>query len=104
MESVTSMRKRGRPFSKGQSGNPGGRPKTNPEVIEMLKAATPAATALLVAVVENDQAPLRLRLQADEAVLDRVYGRALQPIDATIGGNAAPVIVTFEGILDQWSR
>ena len=80
----------GRPFKKGESGNPKGRPKETEEqkkekrdALEILKAAAPDAAALLVSFANDPNVRGDLRIRCAETVMDRVYGRAAQPIDAT---------------------
>lgn len=76
----------GRPFRPGQSGNPSGRPKMSEDVREMLKAATPKAVKLLVSVMDDDGQKTALRMDAAKTIIERVYGKPLQPIDSTISG------------------
>lgn len=68
-------------FRKGQTGNPKGRPKVPTEVKEILKAAAPGAAKLLVEMVADETQKPELRIKCAETVLDRVYGKAVQPID-----------------------
>jgi hypothetical protein len=85
----------GRPFEKGQSGNPGGRPRVPEEVKDMLRAATPKAAKVLVDALDATEGDVidtdtgerhagppdwKLRLQAANAILDRTAGKATQPI------------------------
>lgn len=81
--SAKTAKKRGpgRPFAKGQSGNPSGRPKIPKDVKEMLKAAAPDAAKLLIDTINDSEAPRALRLEAAKTLLDRVYGKATQPIE-----------------------
>ena len=69
-------------FVAGNKG--GGRPALSQEVREMLKAATPKAAALLVKMMEDEDAPAAIRMDAAKTVLDRVYGKATQPIDGNV--------------------
>lgn len=73
-------------FIAGKSGNPGGRTPIPKNVREMLKAATPKAAALLVTMMEDKDAPAAIRMDAAKTVLDRVYGKATQPIDGSVTG------------------
>ena len=81
---ATKRRGPGKPFAKGQSGNPGGRKAVPQEVKEMLKAATTDAAKLLINTISDDQAKLDIRIRCAEVVLDRVYGKAAQPIDGVL--------------------
>lgn len=69
-------------FSKGNKG--GGRKKIPEDVREMFKAATPAAAGLLIGTVDDESAPLALRMDAAKAIIERVYGKPTQPIDGNL--------------------
>lgn len=72
---------RGR-FQKGVSGNPGGRPSIDPEVREALEAASERAARRLVELVDCDDP--RVALMASNSVLDRLYGKPAQTVDAKV--------------------
>ena len=83
----TESRIVGRPFKPGESGNPGGRPKDTDEVKEgkeMLRRAMPEAVRAVVEVLNNPEAKVSERLTAATIILDRVLGKAAQPIVADI--------------------
>ena len=70
-----------KPAKKGECRNPNGRPKIPEDARAMLKAATPAAVKLLVDTLNNSNEKTETRVKCAETVLDRVYGKANQPID-----------------------
>jgi hypothetical protein len=70
----------GRPFQKGQSGNPGGRPKEIAEVKELARAHMPAAIEALVSIMKNTKSSDAARVSAATALLDRGYGKPQQHI------------------------
>jgi hypothetical protein len=66
-------------FQKGLSGNPGGRPKTPPEVKAMFEAKGPEAFELLSKHLDHKDP--RIAQAAAIAILDRAYGKPLQQIE-----------------------
>jgi hypothetical protein len=82
------MRPRGRPFQRGISGNPGGRPRELRDVIELARSHSPAAIAALAKIMRDEEAPPAARVGAANAILDRGHGRPPQAI-AHLGAVAA---------------
>jgi hypothetical protein len=83
-----------RPFAPGQSGNPRGRPKIDPDVRNLARRHAPDALAKLIALMSHPRPEIALR--ACEAVLDRAYGRvalAGEPDSAPI----TDVHITWDG-------
>ncbi|MCH8852361.1 MAG: hypothetical protein IID41_06860 [Planctomycetes bacterium] len=79
----TASRRRGagRPFRKGETGNPGGRPS----LPAAFKAKGPDALKKLAAFMK-DKDP-RIALKATELVLARIYGNTTQPLEHDAGGD-----------------
>ena len=67
-------------WKKGQSGNPGGRPKELKEVIMLAREEGAASIRALVKVRDNPKAPPAARAFAANAILDRGYGKPTQAI------------------------
>ena len=72
-------------FVKGQSGNPGGRPKVNPEYLEALRAVGPEMVQKLIAYTDNENA--KIAMWAITEILDRAYGKPTQAQDIQITGD-----------------
>lgn len=81
-------------FKKGQSGNPKGRPKADPEVKEILKAASPAAAKKLVSLARSKNQ--KIALAACTEILDRTMGRP-----ETTGKLQVDMVLSPAAILEQ---
>lgn len=62
-------------FQKGQSGNPGGRPKLDPKIKKALVKATPMAIEALVSILKDATAKHADKVKAAEIILDKVLGK-----------------------------
>lgn len=81
--SKKTAKPRGKPFLKGQSGNPSGRPKNTPEQNDALAAIrdlAPTAATVLEDIMADPNAPAAARIRAAVEVLDRTFGKAETPI------------------------
>jgi hypothetical protein len=81
----------GRPFPKGVSGNPGGRPKVVAEVMRALEEAAPGAAARLVELTSHPDP--KVRHLAIVALLDRVIGKPKETINLNQNGNGFLVAI-----------
>jgi hypothetical protein len=86
------------PFKPGETGNPNGRPKTNPEIKEMFRAATPMAAAFLIKLANNQKAKIPERIKAAEIIIDHGIGKAVQEVN--LNGEVKTVI-SFDPILRE---
>lgn len=83
-------------FEKGQSGNPGGRPKENAEVKALARTHGPRAIERLAEIMNS--ADERAAAAASNALLDRGYGK---PAQAIVGGSDEddPVKLVIKGAI-----
>lgn len=70
-------------FLPGVSGNPNGRPKDD-SVASRLFPLVPKAIERIKQILDNPESTDRDVMKAAEIVLDRVYGKAFQSVDADI--------------------
>lgn len=70
-----------KPFAKGKSGNPGGRPKLDVHVRELARSHTQEALETLVSVMRDSKSPPSARVAASSTIIDRGWGRAPQTVD-----------------------
>ena len=69
-------------FMKGQSGNPGGRPKTLARVQNLAREYTGKSIEVLGTIIENEKERGATRVAAIQVMLDRGWGKPLQRIDS----------------------
>jgi hypothetical protein len=86
---------RGKPFQKGQSGNPGGRRKENLEFREAAKQYSMESLERLVFWMRSDNP--KASIVSAIAILDRAFGKPPQQVEGLLdmtsnGQKIAPVI------------
>ena len=83
----------GRPFPKGVSGNPGGRPKVVRELQAILDEAAPDAVKRIIALCNSEDE--KIALAASRDIADRVIGKARERDD-----DGKPVDAVAQAILE----
>jgi hypothetical protein len=81
------------PFAKGQSGNPGGRPKALGDVQEAARAHTASALATLARIAADSTAPPAAQVAAANALLDRGWGRPMRAVEGSVGPTHAELVL-----------
>jgi hypothetical protein len=97
-KSKTKAKPRGRPIAKGQVLNPGGRPKKTPEELDLIaacKAKTPEALSVITDIMVNGEKE-QTRLTAALAIIERAYGKPVQPQDVALTGD---IITRIERVI-----
>ena len=71
----------GKPFKKGQSGNPKGMPPKWPRIAELTKVHTENAVAVLAEIMMDPENKAGERIAAAESLLSRTYGKPRATVD-----------------------
>jgi len=87
-----------KPFKKGQSGNPSGRPKKQHDITELAREGSVEAIKKLVKLVQSDDD--KIALAAANAVLDRAFGKPKETVDV----NADHTHTHVEGAIPAVAR
>ena len=82
-------------FTKGQSGNPGGRPRATAELRDLAQTAGLDAFRRVVELTRHEDP--KIALEAVKIVLDRGYGRPAQPVDGD--GQGGPIVQKIELVI-----
>lgn len=82
-------------FTKGNT--EGGRKKIPEDVRKMFVDATPEAAHLLIETMHNTEAPLKMRIDCANTIIERVYGKAAQPLTTADEAESLKVLIEIEG-------
>lgn len=88
-KSKVKAKPRGKPIQKGQVLNPGGRPKKTVQELDLIAACkekTPDALAVILEIMQQGEKEAT-RLNAAQAIIERAYGKPVQPQDVKVEGN-----------------
>jgi hypothetical protein len=96
----TASRMVGRPFPKGVSGNPGGRPKSAGLVARIREETRDGEEIadFMLSVFRDESASRRDRMEAASWLTDRAYGRAAQTVRQEV---EVPAGVSFAELTDE---
>ncbi|KAG0176685.1 hypothetical protein DFQ28_004647, partial [Apophysomyces sp. BC1034] len=88
---------RGKPFAKGQTGNPKGRPKRTQAKLDLIaacKAKTPDTLDVIESIMVGGDNE-RNRLSAAMAIIERAYGKPMQGVELS-GAGGEPIDLNFQ--------
>ena len=83
------------PFAKGRSDNPGGRPKELRDVVDLARRHTPDAIEALARILNSENSPPAAVVAASVALLDRGWGKPVQP-DEHGGADGKPFVPVLQ--------
>ena len=90
------------PWVKGQSGNPGGRPKEEIDIRKLARSRGKEAIDTLYTIMRDEKAPPAARIAAATALLDRGYGRPEQSFTGAL--NVTYSISDQPMSAEEWAR
>jgi hypothetical protein len=85
---VKRLNEAGKPtqWKKGQSGNPSGKGKAAYDIIKAARRASPEAFKTIVKIAKDEKAAPSLRLRASEFIIERAFGKSVNPLHLELGG------------------
>lgn len=83
-------------FKKGRAANPGGKPKSDHTLRDIIRAKGPEVGEILFDWVRDENKSMEDRIKVMDRILDRGWGKVPTPIDAP-EGNGGGVTLFFSG-------
>ena len=71
---------------------------------QRMRARADRAINLLQAIIDDETAAPRDRINAANSLLDRCGYKATERIEASVGGGGAPIKVELQGLLKEWAE
>ena len=94
----TVQKAKPRSYKPGVSGNPAGRPKKTSQELDLIAACkdkTPQALSVISDIMTNGEKE-QTRLAAALAIIERAYGKPVQPTDVNLSGAVqAKIIIEY---------
>jgi len=88
----------GKGFLPGQSGNPGGRPRSERKLLEQLYGEDGHKVYQRLELLRQDKAtPARLKAQIDFFIIERLHGRVPQSVNLGSSFDPAAYLAALEG-------
>ena len=80
--SIANLKKGGAKtrFQPGQSGNPGGKPRSLYDIQAAARKKSPEAFKTIIKVMEDEKTAPSLKVKCAEIVLERAFGKAVNPL------------------------
>jgi hypothetical protein len=85
----------------GYCPNPYGRPHVPENFKLTLRNNAMVALETIITIMNDPKARPADRIRASEVILERCYGKAVQPF---AGDEEAPLVIRLAGALDNWSK
>lgn len=80
--------KKAKPWKKGESGNPSGKSRSHYDIAKASRKSGPVVVKFWKAVMQDEKMPIGQRMRASENLMNRGYGKSVEPLHLRVDGNA----------------